>query len=272
MVDGVEIFAIKKSDLNLPTPVLTMVRLDHLIDWRGVVPAVDYDGTTVAGTFWGTSSEKTEKNEVMVRGDVTGDHEKWDLKRVTARVGDKPPNTLRKGLFPRPMLPQPEGKEVSSNGTTPPAVRLIKGEFWMVHATRHPDDDKRSVLRWWRIRASDNAVLGDGLLSDPELNLFLPSIAVDGNGNIAIGCVGASAKQFLSAYAIGGKIVNGRAVFDPSFQMVKAGLGVHAANGRWGDYTTTVADPTEPGTFWTFLPWAQANGEWATEIAKLAVK
>ena len=102
--------------------------------------------------------------------------------------------------------------------------------------------------------------------------MFLPSIAVDGNGNIAIGCAGASAKQFLTAYAIGGKIVNGKAVFDPSFQVVKAGLGVHAANGRWGDYTTTVADPTEPGTFWTFLPWAQANGDWATEIAKLAVK
>jgi hypothetical protein len=149
---------------------------------------------------------------------------------------------------------------------------LVKGEFWLVHAVAHPDDPKRTAIRWWRIRAADNAVLGDGILSDATLSLYVPSIALDTGGHIVIGCAGTSATQYLSAYAISGRVTGDKVEFDRSVTLLKAGAGEHTTSQRWGDFTTTVADPTVPGTFWTFLAAATAKGEWATQITQVIVK
>lgn len=49
----------------------------------------------------------------------------------------------------------------------------------------------------------------------------------------------------------------------------------HPTNDRWGDYTTTVVDPSNPNVFWTFQEYALDNSvtpdNWATEITQIIV-
>jgi len=265
--NGLALYAMKKSDLNLPTPVLTLSRHEHLNDCRSVSPAIDYDGESHTASFWGQNQKRSDVNDLYLRSDLKGDWGAWDLQRTPTLV-----EMQQKTRVTPPLLLQPEEKNISSNGAQPGPIRLIQGEFWLVHAVGHPDDPKRTAVRWWRIRASDNTVLGDGILADPNLSFFNASIAADKSGNVVIGASGVGTTQFLSAYAIAGRVGAGnRVTFDKAFTLLKAGQGVRPNSIRWGDYTTTVADPSEPGVFWTFQSYALSNGDWATEITQLKV-
>ncbi|MBE3072902.1 MAG: hypothetical protein IMZ67_08005 [Acidobacteria bacterium] len=187
-------------------------------------------------------------------------------------MGDQPAQLLQKTVFPPITVSQPGGEPSQTQGKQPAVVHLINGEFWWVHTVRHPDDAGRTAVRWWRIRATDNAILGESILSDATLSFLQPSIAIDRAGHIVIGCHGTSATQHLSAYVFAGRIARGKVVFDPAAVLLKAGEGVHGPKtSRWGDFSTTVADPTAPGTFWTFLAYAQQNGQWATQITQVIV-
>jgi hypothetical protein len=269
---GVAIFSFKKSDLIKDTPVFTMTRREHFAEARDINPAIDHDGTSNAATLFGNSANLSGSNDMVSRIEFVGDLATWQLEpKTVATIGEEPGQLLKKTKYAPLSLSQPGGTPVGSLMKQPSAVHLVRGEFWMAHSAAHPTDPTRSALRWWRIRASDNKVLGDGFLTDPTLNLILPSMAVDAQGNVVIACVGVSPTQPLSAYAIAGRASGDTVTFDPSFTLVKAGTGVSKANGRWGDYTTTVSDPDKPGVFWTFVPYTQASGEWATYIAQLTI-
>jgi hypothetical protein len=41
-------------------------------------------------------------------------------------------------------------------------------------------------------------------------------------------------------------------------------------DGRWGDYSVTVADPTNPGIFWTAQDVVASDGSWTTQITELS--
>jgi hypothetical protein len=271
---GHALFAIKKSDFNQTPPVLTMVRKDHLADSIDATPVIDVEGTSSVGTFWALiqgRAMRTATNDLFMRSDLAGDLTTWKVDRVATTVGDKPGQLLKKIDVPM-FISQPGTHAILSFAKRPATnVQLFKGEFWLVQAVAHPDDPKRTAIRWWRIRATDNTVLGEGILSDPTLSLFMPSIAFDTRGHFVIGCAGTSATQPLSAYAISGRVAADKVTFDQTFTLLKAGAAEFAASERWGDYTTTVADPSTPGTFWTFLVAATAKGEWATQVTQLTV-
>jgi len=268
---GHALYSLKRSDLDKPTPVLTIDRRDHLPDSRTVPPAIDHDGTTRGWTFWGLGNARDAATDLFVRTDLSGDLAAWRLDLRETVVGNQPGALLQKTKGAPLSVAQPGGHPASTQGNQMAPVHLVNGDFWMVQGVVHPEDAKRGAVRWWRIRASDNAILGEGILSDPTLSLLHPSIAVDRAGNVVIGCNATGGAQFLSAYAIAGRVTGSAVVFAPSFTLLKAGAGEHAADSRWGDFTTTVADPSATGTFWTFLVFADADGRWATQITQIKV-
>jgi hypothetical protein len=106
---------------------------------------------------------------------------------------------------------------------------------------------------------------GDGLWR------WMPSIAVDQNGNMAIGYSTSSATQEPSIrYA-------GRRASDPlnnlgqgeAIMTVSGGHQTHSS-GRWGDYSMTSIDPADNVTFWhtnEYYPVTSSAG-WFTRIGK----
>ncbi len=106
---------------------------------------------------------------------------------------------------------------------------------------------------------------GDGLWR------WMPSIAVDGDGNTAIGYSTSSSSIFPSIrYA-------GRLATDPPSNlaqgeaiMTNGGGSQTNTGGRWGDYTMTTIDPADNMTFWHTNEYfvATSSSSWATRIGK----
>ena len=128
-------------------------------------------------------------------------------------------------------------------------------------------------IRWFELRRIGGGawnVFQDGLFNpDNTLNRWMSSIAMDAQGNIAIGYSVADATTFPSMrYA-------GRRAADPLNQITTGeftiinGTGSHS-NVRWGDYAAMSVDPADGRTFWFTSEYALANGTWSTQVASFA--
>ena len=105
-----------------------------------------------------------------------------------------------------------------------------------------------------------------GLVSDPEGQTYYayPSIAVNDRGEMLIGMGTFSARQYPTASYVFRDML-GRMSYPG---LIRAGDSPFTENDRWGDYTTTVADPVEPGVFWT-VQITTNKGAWGTVWARV---
>jgi hypothetical protein len=131
--------------------------------------------------------------------------------------------------------------------------------------------DSRCGIFWCEIRATDGVLVQEGFVDDPDCDFLVPSLAVDANGNVGLGCTRASAKEFPSA------CVMMRDAKDPPNTMRPAVLGakgtVAFAGSReskyglpWGNYNSTCVDPSDPTVMWTSQEYATSStpGRWTT--------
>ncbi len=151
------------------------------------------------------------------------------------------------------------------------SVYQVGNALFAVHNT---SVGANAALAWTKIDETTNLVLEQGVLSDPNFDYFNGSIAANGKGDVVVGFTrsGLGAGGNLSAYAAVGHSTGGVTTFGTPL-LLKAGLvgDYHAFNNRWGDYTTTVVDPSDPMIFWTFQEYALDAGTWATQITEIIV-
>jgi hypothetical protein len=77
---------------------------------------------------------------------------------------------------------------------------------------------------------------------------------------------------FASAFAVGGQTVGGVTTFGPVVQYQGGLNSYHLGNpNRWGDYSATTLDPSDPTKFWTIQEWASGKNQWSTQIAEVSV-
>jgi hypothetical protein len=131
----------------------------------------------------------------------------------------------------------------------------------------------RAALRWFAIDSRTNALLQEGLIADPVLDVYMGSIAVNACNDVVIGFNQSGPGQFVSAYALAGTTARNVTTFGEPL-LLKAGVARYDETGgapfaRWGDYSATVVDPRHPLTFWTFQEWPSADGIWSTQITEL---
>src|SRR5205823_5328819 len=58
--------------------------------------------------------------------------------------------------------------------------------------------------------------------------------------------------------------------------LLRAGAGNYEVTGsgtrnRWGDYSATSRDPSDPGIFWTTQEYVSSTNNWATHIAEIVI-
>jgi hypothetical protein len=109
---------------------------------------------------------------------------------------------------------------------------------------------------------------------DAANHRWMPSIAMDATGNIALGYSISSTSTYPSIR------YTGRLASDPLGSMTIAEKGIingggsqTDASGRWGDYTAMSVDPAVPGTFWyTNQYYSTTSGaNWQTRIASFSI-
>ena len=131
-----------------------------------------------------------------------------------------------------------------------------------------------AAVRWYEIR-NPNAtptVFQQGTFSSKTTNFWMGSIAMDKNGDIALGFSASSSTRYP------GIAYTGRVPTDPlgtmeSTKVVFAGGGSQVGGAdanSWGDYSSMAVDPSDDCTFWYttgYLKTTGNNPSWDTGIA-----
>jgi uncharacterized repeat protein (TIGR01451 family) len=135
------------------------------------------------------------------------------------------------------------------------------------NATTPGDGGTTTHAIWYEVSTSGTPSLMDqGVVSSGVgVHSYMPSAAVDANGDIGITYIESSSTEFMSMY------VGVHAVGDPAGStttaLARAGQSTLVDSSRSGDYSTTVVDPLNPNTFWAsneYSPTSSNTDIWAT--------
>ncbi len=222
-------------------------------------PVVNLDGGGTPAKFYaGTLSFLGQIQRSRINGPITA------------------PTLTGGGLIPVEPLPEPPDAEQPGpkrnldSGDSRFASNLVlqNGVTWAVQGV---DVDGRAAVRWFQLDPVNDIVLDSGVIADAVLDLIYPSIAVNEFDQIVIGMSGSGETMFPSAYAVVGDVVGGVTNFG-DLLLLAAGVDSYensTTRNRFGDYSATVLDPSNPHAFWTFQEFALADDVWAVRISQL---
>jgi len=185
--------------------------------------------------------------------------------------------------FPMFTPAQPDGTTMldGNDARFSAKVYAVAGVIYAVHNT---ELNNRMAIRWYRINAATRALIESGDITNPDLDLFFPSIAVNPNGTVMIACNGSSSNAPVSCYAIVGQTANGVTTFASPLLLQSGATSYHGddelleqllevpASSRWGDYSAISVDPSDPTRFWTIQMYPSDAGNpdvWSTQITEL---
>jgi hypothetical protein len=163
----------------------------------------------------------------------------------------------------RAVQPAPGGKLRADESRRTDCVFAHGGSVFGCNGAKRTLKTRPGIL-WYEVRVSDGALLQEGFVDDATCDYLNPSLAVDRDGNIGLGCTRTSEKEFPSVY------VMMHAAGDPAGSMGAPVLAVPgttyyrmSAPGRfglgWGNYSTTCVDPSNPNLLWTCQEYANST-------------
>jgi hypothetical protein len=160
----------------------------------------------------------------------------------------------------RASQPAPGGKLRADEARRTMCVYAYKGSLFACNGAKRTVDSRPGIF-WCEVRAGDGALLQEGFIDAPGCDYLIPTLAVDGNGNVGLGCTRTSEREFPSV------VVMMRAAGDPKNMMrppvlAARGTAVFSSSreGRygiqWGNYNATCVDPSDPTRIWTYQEYA----------------
>jgi hypothetical protein len=149
------------------------------------------------------------------------------------------------------------------------ATPFVVGNLMYVVNSIGDPTDTFDVLHWMIINVDTSALLLQGTISDAGFDYTYPSVAANANGDFVIGFdrSGAGPQGNIESWAVACHY-NGASVSCNSPLELSAGDNSVNLDGRMGDYTSTVIDPTNPNIFWTSSE-VPDQGTWGTQITEL---
>ena len=162
----------------------------------------------------------------------------------------------------------------------------------VLYGVHNTELNNHIAIQWYRVSATNGALLEQGMISDTNLDLFYPNIIANSSGTVVIGCNGSGISAYISSFAYIGQTVNGVTTFNPSLLLQPGVASYHDLNeleaqligdppvdSRWGDYNGISVDPADPTQFWAIqiIPTDVDNssstgigqGIWSTWITQL---
>ncbi len=284
---GAGLFSFPKSDLLLTTPTITNSTWFGVMDYdqRGDVlqPATCFDGSTTG--------------KILAASDIGSDSNPhsnlvcFAVQNAGSAAATLSPSTFIPTLpwvvpdnddlgVPQFAAAQPDGTKnlIADDARLLAKVYAVAGVLYAVQTTEF---NNHLAIRWYRVRAADNTLLESGTISDPNLDLFYPSIAANSNGVVVIGYNSSGSGALISCYAMAGQTIGGITTFGSPILMqagatayqgddeILAELLGEPAVSRWGDYSATSVDPSDPNRFWTIQMYPSDSDVWSTQITEL---
>lgn len=267
-LDSVSIFSMPKADLLGAAPTLAnLSRYDGLDPGEygmSIQPVINYGPTNGHATLIGTSYAPTDT--VLLHSNLTGTNGPGALLSSGSMID------VAQYTEP-PKAAQPDGtrtinaldKRSGSN------AYLVNDTIYLVHGTKV---GANGAVKWQLIDEQTNQVLQEGILSDPNYDYFQASIAANAQGDIVITFTrsGFGTDGNLRNFAVVGKTTAGVTTFGAPILLNNSPVqNYHYLSDRYGDFTTTVVDPSNPTSFWMFNQFAVAGNQWGTQITEIVV-
>ncbi|MEO8287760.1 MAG: hypothetical protein ABI670_15130 [Chloroflexota bacterium] len=126
-------------------------------------------------------------------------------------------------------------------------------------------------VRWYEVRSpgSSPTIYQQGTYSPDSTNRWLGSVAMDGQGNMAMVYSASSSSVSPSIRFTGRLATDALGTMPQGESTLIAGTGSQTGTGsRWGDYAMMTIDPTDDCTFWMTTEYIQTTGtaNWQTRI------
>jgi hypothetical protein len=170
----------------------------------------------------------------------------------------------------RAVQPAPGAKLRADEPRRTDCVFAHRGSVFGCNGAKRSLDTRPGIL-WYEVRVSDGAVLQEGLVDDPACDYLNPSLAVDRDGNVGVGCTRTSEKEFPSVYVMMHAAGDAPGSMGPPV-LALAGTTYYRLNAPspfglgWGNYSTTCVDPSNPNLLWTCQEYANStvDRQWCT--------
>lgn len=110
-----------------------------------------------------------------------------------------------------------------------------------------------AAVRWYEFRDSGAGyeLYQGGTYSPDKRDRWMGSIAMNGNGDIALGYSLSSDTEYPSIYVTGQTAdYSGTGIMNVAETLIHAGGGSQEGASRWGDYSMMSVDPKDDKTFW----------------------
>lgn len=276
--DAVTLVGVPKSSLTAAEPNISGYRVEEEMPWQrtgfSMQPAVDLDGGSSPLEALGKTSNTQLKRTLIPADWIDG----------TSNIPNPAPgDTLSYTRYNPPLARQPgpyDNIHTGQNNLSSNVV-LQNGSLW---AVQEKNVGGRAAFDFLEIEGtSPTATFRQQItISDPSLDLYYPSVAVNDLGDVVIGFSGSDNNTPISTYVVVGTTTDGVTTFGPITQ-THAGMGEYQnldpwGRNRWGDYSATVLDPFKPRTFWTFQEFANGDtlttpvyDNWAVRVTEITV-
>src|SRR5262249_47801701 len=103
------------------------------------------------------------------------------------------PNGSSKGF--QAAQPPPGGRLRGDEARRTTCVYAHGGSVFTCNGAKRSLESRCGIF-WCEVRASDGALLQEGFVDDANCDYVIPTLAVDGKGNIGLGCTRTSETEF----------------------------------------------------------------------------
>ena len=178
-------------------------------------------------------------------------------------------------------IPQPGTSQKLDSASWWPMQRLVYQNYgshqslfgsWTVDVLASGD---RAAPRWFELRKTGgNWFIHDqGTHSPDAIHRWMPSIAADISGNIAMGYSRGDANNYAAIYYVTREANDPPGTLQTEALMQQATGAQTSSSGRWGDYSSMELDPVDGCTFWFTTEYLQSTGgaPWRTRIASFSL-
>src|SRR5712691_2805944 len=247
-----------------------------------LVPAMTYDATATLATLYLVDVFNSSTGTLRI-GTITG---AVGAEIYTAGTSFPSATSANGWALTGPDAPQLGSAPLIETGDRRMQSCSYRNAFlWCVHHIFLPAaNPTRAAVQWWQLSTA-GAIQQRGRIDDSTGSTFYmyPSIAVNANNDALIGYSRFSASQYASAnYSFRSSCDAANTL--QSDTVLQAGVGPYyktfgGPSNRWGDYSSTVADPANDVDMWTIQEYAAApvgtgaidgNGRWGTWWGKVA--
>jgi hypothetical protein len=256
--NSISVFSMPKSDLLLGS-VANMTQFTG-ITTAGVVPHPAYDPN---GSHGELISQTGSGSYDLLQLSNTANHP-----AALTSVGNLTGVTDNGAVYPL----QSDGSLITTDiddrvSSTPFVVGNL---MYVVNSFADPTNSF-DVVHWMIINLNTSALLQQGTISNPGFDYTYPSVAANANGDFVIGFdrSGHTPTGNIESWAVACRY-NGASVSCNTPLELSAGDNTVNNDGRMGDYTSTVIDPTNPNIFWTSSE-VPFQGTWGTRITELVL-